>query len=484
MRLRTRLLVAVVGSAVLPLLALLLARELVARRAAEGTLRGALEARVDAIGRERCEEGRLPPLPRLDDEAPRGRGPGFGRRRPFLGRRAFEVFFYGRDFTPRLAQSPPVPADAAAALSRGDGFALVPAGRPGAVWGALATGWDSEGCAYALAQLPAPPALLSLADLAAAALTLLAALAGATYLAAGPPVRRIRALAQAVRDSARNRYATGVAADGSDEIAQLGRAFDEASAVVRAQLVSAEKRETALREFVSHTSHDVAVPLSVLSGHLSEMRERVTRGAAVEAPLVAAAAQEAQYIGSLLQNLAAVARLETEDRLHDARPVEMAALVERVALRHAVPARDAGVELNHAVPAEPLFFAGDVTLLEQAVGNLVHNAIRHNRRGGHVAVVLDAVDGGFVLRVRDDGPGVSEAELSQLGEPRFRGGAARSRRPDGLGLGLSIVRAVALRHGLRLAFRRPQAGGLEVVLATPAPAAAAADPSGSRPPRA
>jgi signal transduction histidine kinase len=110
---------------------------------------------------------------------------------------------------------------------------------------------------------------------------------------------------------------------------------------------------------------------------------------------------------------------------------------------------------------------GDVTLLEQALSNLVHNAVRYNRTGGHVAVLLEeaTAPAGFRLRVLDDGPGVKEEELQRLVERRQRGDEARQRYPDGLGLGLHIVYGVAERHGFRLDFGRSEHGGLEVTIA-------------------
>jgi hypothetical protein len=111
---------------------------------------------------------------------------------------------------------------------------------------------------------------------------------------------------------------------------------------------------------------------------------------------------------------------------------------------------------------------GDVTLLEQAVSNLVYNAVRYNRAGGHVAVTLDLTAGGFELRVIDDGPGLSDDDLGRLVERGFRGDAARGRSTGGHGLGLHITHTVARLHGFALAFDNRAEGGLEVTLMGPA----------------
>jgi two-component system, OmpR family, sensor histidine kinase BaeS len=111
-----------------------------------------------------------------------------------------------------------------------------------------------------------------------------------------------------------------------------------------------------------------------------------------------------------------------------------------------------------AVPDPPLLAPADLTLLEQALGNLVDNAIRYNHSDGHVAVLLDRAGDGFVLSVADDGPGVKQDELSQLTARWFRGSDARTRRRDGKGLGLAIVNESVKCLGLALAFQRPAEG--------------------------
>jgi signal transduction histidine kinase len=109
-----------------------------------------------------------------------------------------------------------------------------------------------------------------------------------------------------------------------------------------------------------------------------------------------------------------------------------------------------------------------VTLLEQAVSNLVYNAIRHNRPDGHVAAILErTAPDRFRLRVVDDGPGIPETELSRLRERGYRGGTARSRHPDGQGLGLHITGRIADLHGLGLGLAPSDYGGLQADITGP-----------------
>lgn len=464
MTLRQRLALTLVLAAVPLVAALAWAREELLRRASEDSLRDAVVARMEAGGREQCEadpagfRGRSA-LRR--DGRPGARAPFRSRRRPGW---PVIVQTFDAGLRPTGGEGAELPGDVARALAGGEeAKAFV---RDGALHVAVRLPWDEGPCAAILAARPLRRAETPAPGLLASAVVLCAGFVAAVWVAAGPVVRRIRSLAEDVRRSAASRYAAPVTVTGRDELAALAHAFNEAGADVRAQLEAVERREQMLRSFLANTSHDLMLPLTVLQGHLSRLREHA--GAGEGAAAVAAAAEEAQYVASLVQNLSAAAKLEAGEPLLQKVPFDLSALLERVVERHRVVAGARGVEIGHAVPEAPVWAFGDLTLVEQAVSNLVHNAVRHNRRGGHVAVVLEEEEGDrFLLRVEDDGPGVPEAALPRLGEPRFRTAEARQRHPEGLGLGLSIARDVAERHGYELTFASASPTGLVARLRGP-----------------
>jgi signal transduction histidine kinase len=327
----------------------------------------------------------------------------------------------------------------------------------------IRTPWHEGPCAYVLVRAPSGPAVFGLQPpkvWLAPVLFILAAM----LVAVGPVVHRIRKLTESVRRSARAHYADPIADEGTDEIAELARAFDEAGREVRAQLAEKEKRELAMREFVANTTHDVMTPLTVLHGHLTAFAARAASGEPLDPGHVSAAMTEAHYMTSLLHNLAIAAKLEAGEATAIRAPVDLNALVARVIGRHALIAERLHVSLDSAVPEEPIAIVGDVTLLEQAVSNVVHNAIRYNRPGGHVAVILERDGGAFRLSVTDDGPGIPAADLSRIAGRGYRGDAARTRAPEGQGLGLDIAFRVARLHALTLDLGPSEFGGLRATL--------------------
>ncbi|HNU68222.1 MAG TPA: HAMP domain-containing sensor histidine kinase [Myxococcota bacterium] len=301
----------------------------------------------------------------------------------------------------------------------------------------------------------------------------------AVLVAAGPVVGRIRRLTRMVRQSALAGYEKPIFLKGSDEIAELGAAFETARTEILGRIALQERREQNLREFLENTTHDISIPLTVLQGRLADLAGDAERGGA-DPDKVGGAISEAQYIAALIGNLAVASRIQTGQPEPQKEPVDMCAVVQRCVARHRPIARQARVTLEHAVPEHVVFARGDVTFIEQAVNNLVFNAIRHNRPGGHVAVILEEPGNGLPMSanrqgavetmpretppasicVIDDGPGIPEEELSRLAERYYRAGRDRGRNAGGQGIGLHIASTVAAIHGWRFSLSKSEYGGL------------------------
>jgi signal transduction histidine kinase len=139
--------------------------------------------------------------------------------------------------------------------------------------------------------------------------------------------------------------------------------------------------------------------------------------------------------------------------------------VERVVARARYFAKNRGIALDAARPDVPVFAACHPTAVEQAITNLVENAIAYGDAGGHVAVLLEKGARGFSLVVADDGPGVPPAEMPRLGERTFRTDEARQRDPSGSGLGLAIASEICKRCDWKLSFEAHEPRGLCVTIA-------------------
>lgn len=435
------------------------------REAAREALAAALVARMEeGGGRERCEA----------DPARFSLAAGRRGRRPGAPMRAGRVLVYDARLEPSAPRTPPLDPHVRDALASGEELVEIDTPRGPAL--AVAMPWGEGPCAVLVVpQRGARPALAQQAltrDLGISVLVLGLAL-GVALIALGPPLARLRRLDLAVR---RGGLAFEVprGVEGGDEIGSVAHALGEASARIREHVARLEERDRALTSYVDATTHDLAIPLTVMQSRLAELDARVRAGGSLEPGALEPLLREHEYLGQLISNMAAAARFASGQPHVEHHPVDLRALVERVASRHAVLARAQGVVLEHAVPEREVVVEGDDILIERALSNLVHNAIRHGASGrasgedaeGHVAIVLDARGSGrFRVAVADDGTGGDVTRVEEV----LLGARPEASRPTDInararGLGLRIVRAVADAHGWGIEVGKNEEGGVEIAL--------------------
>ncbi len=284
----------------------------------------------------------------------------------------------------------------------------------------------------------------------------LALAAAAGYWAAGRalrPVERMRSQASAIGRGRRGERLVLPTPD--DELRRLGATLNE----MLDRLEGAVERE---RRFVDDASHELRTPLAL---HKTEL-EVAQRYAADESELRAAIASgiaEVDRLAQLADDLLVVARSDGGAIALDCTELDARELLEGVATRHAE--RVSGVKRRLAVDIpESVAVTGDRLRIEQALTNLVENALRHG--GGTITLAArPADDGSAILCVGDEGSGFPDGFLPRAFERFSRGDEARGR--GGSGLGLAIVAAIAEAHAGRAAARNRPDGGAEVWLELP-----------------
>lgn len=214
------------------------------------------------------------------------------------------------------------------------------------------------------------------------------------------------------------------------------------------------------RHFTADAAHEMRNPLAAVRA-----QAEVARDAADEAQrrhALQKVIEAADRLSRLVEQLLLLARIEHAPAEQRLERCELDELVRAVIADLAPAALAQDVELELEAP-EAATVSGEPALLESLVRNLVDNAIRHGGSGRTVRVAVHREGHAVTLAVADEGEGLSDAELAHLGQRFFRGAAARG---IGSGLGLSIVRQIAERHGATLRFAHgPQGRGLLVTVA-------------------
>jgi two-component system OmpR family sensor kinase len=204
-----------------------------------------------------------------------------------------------------------------------------------------------------------------------------------------------------------------------------------------------------MRQFVADASHELRTPLTSIRGFAELYRQPTMTDRAAIADALRRIEDEAKRMGLLVDDLLLLARLD-QQRPFATDPVDLVGVARDATDAARVVAQDRAIDLT--APDDPVVVLGDDGRLRHLVTNLVDNALRHTPAGTPVEVAVGRVErhgrDWAELTVADHGNGLTPEQAGRVFERFYRTDAARSRKgPSGAGLGLSIVKAIALAHG-------------------------------------
>jgi signal transduction histidine kinase len=252
-----------------------------------------------------------------------------------------------------------------------------------------------------------------------------------------------------------------VAGDLRERLPTSGRGdpFDQLAVSVNGMLGNIESLIREIAGVGDNIAHDLRTPLT-------RVRVRLERGRAHAKTLNELRTNVDRAIGGLDQSLAIItallriAEIEHSRRLEGFSEVPLGPLVREIGDLYEPIAEDKGVALRVDSTDEATVH-GDRDLLFEAVANLVDNAVKFTPRGGHVDLALHHRDGQTQILVKDTGPGIPEIEREAVTKRFYR--SDKSRRTEGLGLGLSLVAAIVKLHGFQFAIAAGPGCTVEIV---------------------
>jgi signal transduction histidine kinase len=277
------------------------------------------------------------------------------------------------------------------------------------------------------------------------------------WLFAGRVLRPLRTITERAREISASNLNERVALAGpDDELTQLADTFDDLLGRLEAAFV-------AQRQFVANAAHELRTPLTraqtVGEVALADPAATVDSLRASHARVLAAGRHQERLIEALLT----LAR--SERGLDQREPFDLAAITATMLHARRREAERRGLCVHATL--EPAETTGDPRLAERLVANLLDNALRYNQPHGRIDVTTTAKTGQAILSVANSGPQIPPEEVERLFRPFQRLGANRTDQSDGLGLGLSIVDAIAAAHHATLTAHAQPDGGLDVEVGFP-----------------
>ena len=246
------------------------------------------------------------------------------------------------------------------------------------------------------------------------------------------PINRITKTARAIKEgnlSARTELS------GDDEIAELGKTFDEMAE-------SIENDRELERRLTTDVAHELRTPLMAIQSTVEAMVDGVFEA---DQERLETVNSEVQRLGRLVSALLSLSRLENRSTPMKEEVVDVGELISSIVATHEAFVADSGLSLTYEMEKNVLV-KGDADMIRQATANLISNAVRYTPEGGHITVKVSRGDIMAAISVRDTGIGLTPEECKMVFSRFWRADAGRARASGGLGIGLAVVKEIVDRH--------------------------------------
>jgi signal transduction histidine kinase len=252
----------------------------------------------------------------------------------------------------------------------------------------------------------------------------------------------------------------------SERVALRGTAdpLDALGSLVNRMLERIDGLVSGMRSTLDTVAHDLRTPMTRLRG-TAEMALQSGCTAEDYRDALADCLEEADRVSALLDALMDVAEAETGAMRLRRDTVDVAAVVDDAMELYSELAEDKGVALTTDAAPDLPALQGDRVRLTQVFANLIDNAVKYTPTGGKVSVSVARSGDGVEITVSDTGPGIAAEDQSRIWERLYRGDQSRSQR--GLGIGLSLVRAISQAHGGRATVESMPGSGSRFVVWLP-----------------
>ena len=220
--------------------------------------------------------------------------------------------------------------------------------------------------------------------------------------------------------------------------------------------------------FVAAVSHELRAPIASIQLLVESLERGTVPTEERRQEYFRLISQECRRLGGLIRNVLDFSRIEQGAKSYARELVDVAALLEHTRAVLAPMAASRAVTLKVIWPEKPLTVWGDGQALQQALLNLIDNALKHSPADSTVTVDVTQMDEAWVeFSVRDEGPGIPLAEQQRIFEPFYRLGSELRRETEGAGIGLAIVRHIMAGHGGTVTVHSEPGNGSRFVLRLP-----------------
>lgn len=256
----------------------------------------------------------------------------------------------------------------------------------------------------------------------------------------------------AAHEVANGKLDTRIPLEGPQDLHSLAESFNEMAS-------SLERNDRERRDLLADIAHELRTPLSVIRGRLEGIVDGIY---SADGEQVSLALNQTYLLERLVDDLRLLTLAESRQLHFEKKTVDLTRLISHSIEMFSAEAREKNISFSFEKGSGDFALELDAQRTEQAIGNLIGNALRHTPAGSKVWLTLDANPDSVCISVNDNGPGVPNEDLSFLFDRFWRKDKSRTRSSGGTGLGLAIAKQLVEAQGGTISAQNLMDGGLQV----------------------
>jgi signal transduction histidine kinase len=255
--------------------------------------------------------------------------------------------------------------------------------------------------------------------------------------------------------------------ESEDEIGILADTFNNMARQLKMTLEEIKKSEALRREFVANVSHELRTPLTSIRSYAETLTDYHDIPKEMENDFLHVILNESDRMTKIVQDLLTLSRFDAGSDLLTIDEFSLEQSIRDVNDAIALEAKKHGHEISISVGKDLPRISGDKARIEQVLLNILTNAVKYTPDGGKIEVTGSRTGNKVCIKIKDNGIGIPEEDISRIFDRFYRVDKARSRESGGTGLGLSIAREIVVKHGGDIRIESTAGSGTTVTVVLP-----------------
>ncbi len=201
------------------------------------------------------------------------------------------------------------------------------------------------------------------------------------------------------------------------------------------------KLEELKKEFITNASHELRTPLTAIVGYIETLEEDLSGEAKEYTKIIK---KHINRLSNIVNDLLLLSEIEQQTNMQTSQ-VDLTSIIKEVIKTFSPKAQKKGLTITYQIPPKPIIITADELKIEQAIINLLDNAIKYTEKG-QIEIILYTTNQDVIIKIKDTGIGIPKQALSRIFERFYVVDKSRSRKLGGTGLGLSIVKHIISLH--------------------------------------